>query len=167
MALWFNENSLLSKSARLTLIYLKAILLMVITSMLSQMFGNIEAVGGTVIAAAFLAAPLALLKAFFEIGKNLKIVAVVLSMIIIGMCWYMILSASDLLGESKSNIWALQFTIGYMIDQCISEPVQVVVKMLLLKSVLRKSTCAPALLKKTYLKGLIDDLRPHLSEIKE
>lgn len=71
----------------------------------------------------------------------------------------MILTVSALLGEAKSNAWALEFTLTYLIDQLIFDPLSILLKVIVLKSVLKKRSCVAILLKKTYLGGVIKNLR--------
>ena len=57
--------------------------------------------------AIFLAIPMAILKIIFSKGRRLRKVGVMLSVAIVILCWYMILTVAALLGESDSNTWAL------------------------------------------------------------
>ena len=71
----------------------------------------------------------------------------------------MILTVSALLGESKSNSWALQFSYSILIDQIISQPVGIIIKVLVLKMISEKYTFLAKILKKTYLSGIIKSIQ--------
>ena len=49
---------------------------------------------------------MAMLKVLYSKGRRLKKVGIIISVAIVGVCWYMILTVAALLGESDSNKWA-------------------------------------------------------------
>lgn len=61
----------------------------------------------TVVVALFLGIPIATLKMIFSKKGKIRVVGTVISVMIIILCWYMILTVAALLGEDKSNTWAL------------------------------------------------------------
>lgn len=110
------ENKVVSKSIRITIIYLKIVGLIALTSIFSQSSNQIQAIATSVVIAIFLGIPMAILKYLFSKGRILKKTGVALSIAIIGISWYMILTVAALLGESTSNTWATQFIYTFLID---------------------------------------------------
>lgn len=72
--------------------------LIAITSIFSQSLNSIQAVAASVFVAIFLAIPLAILKILLSKGKRLKMIGIILSVGIVVLSWYMILTVAALIG---------------------------------------------------------------------
>lgn len=80
------------------------------------MMNPIQTITASISVALFLGVPIEVLKILFSKSKPLKVVGVALSVSVISLSWYMILTVAALLGEQKSNAWALQFIVAYLFD---------------------------------------------------
>lgn len=77
---------------------------------------NVLAIVTSVVVALFLGIPLAILKVVFRKKGKIRTIGTVTAILIMILCWYMILTVAALLGEEKSNTWALQFKFSFLID---------------------------------------------------
>lgn len=80
------------------------------------MMSPIQTIATSIAVALFLGVPIGMFKILFLKRKAIKVIGVILSVSVIILSWYMILTVAALLGEQKSNAWALQFSIAYAFD---------------------------------------------------
>lgn len=63
----------------------------------------VQTIATTIVVALFLGIPLGIMKTLFQKGRRLRVIGVIISVMIIGISWFMILTVAALLGEEKSN----------------------------------------------------------------
>lgn len=112
----YNGKNKLSPSTRLSLVYIKIVGLIALTSIFSQALSYLQAIMASLATALFLGIPLAILKSLFHRSSCSRLTGTVLSWCVILLSWYMILTVAALLGPNKSNIWGVQFVLTFIID---------------------------------------------------
>lgn len=63
--------------------------------------------------------PLMIIRVLLEAASKLpRIIGMILSIGVIGVCYYLAITRAAIIGHEKANMWAGEYFISYLLDTC-------------------------------------------------